>query len=171
MPRAPRPHVPMNKKTRRSRRPMLVGAAVSIALSLAAGDAAAETAITVYSDQARVMAMKGQPATAIVGNPMFADASIRPGMIVIHGRHFGTTNIVVLDNAGNELADFQVTVVQSPATRVTIYQAGGPITYTCGSNCETTLEVGDAPEQFKRIQEAMSSKYGLATNASQMAKQ
>ena len=171
MSRAPGPHVPTNTKTGRSRHPMLVAAAVSIALSLGAGLAAAETAITIYSDQARVLPVKGQVATAIVGNPLFADASVRPGMIVVHGRHFGTTNVLVLDSAGNELANFEVTVQQSPNSRVTVFQAGGSTTYTCGSDCETTLEVGDAADQFKKIQEEMSTKYGLATNASQTAKQ
>ena len=171
MSRAPRPLMPLNTKTRRSRHLMLVGAVASIVLSLASGFAEAATAISVYSDQARILPIKGEPAIVIVGNPLFADASIRPGLIVINGRHFGTTNVLVLDGSGNEIANFEVTVVRNAAQSVTIYQTGGSVSYACSPNCESALEVGDAPEHFKQIQEDITSRMGLSESAAKLAKQ
>ncbi len=164
MSRATRPQPPVLRKTRPIRHLLLAGATLAIALAQAGDLAAAEKAITVYSDQAQVLTIKGQPATAIIGNPMYADASIQHGMIVLQGRHFGTTNLVVLDAAGKELANLLVTVQQTPSSRVTLFKAGGPFTYTCGgNNCEETLEVGDDALHFKDIGNQMKEKYGLAS--------
>jgi hypothetical protein len=171
MSRAPRHHAPVSiRKAPRPHRILLAGAAAAIGLVMGPGLATAETALTIYSDQARVLPVNGTPATAIVGNPMYADASIRQGMIVLQGRHFGTTNIVVLDAGGNELANFVVTVQQTPQSRVTVFKAGGAVTYTCADNCETTLEVGDETEHFKVVQTEMAAKYGMAIGETQASK-
>ncbi len=168
---AERPLSPVRKTPRHLLHVSLAGVAIALAATLGSGLAAADqTPITVYSDQARVLPIHGAPATAIVGNPMFADAKVRPGMIVLQGRHFGTTNVLVLDASGKELANYQVTVQQTPNARVTIFQAGGTVTYTCANNCETTLEVGDATGHFDEIQKEMTAKYGMATGANQAAK-
>ena len=164
MSRATRPQSPVFRKTRHIHRLFLAGATLAIALAQAGDLAAAQKAIVIYSDQARVLPITGQPTTAIIGNPMYADVSIREGMIVLQGRHFGTTNLVVLDADGKELANLLVTVQQTPTARVTVFKAGGPYTYTCGGdNCETTLEVGDDKEHFADIEKEMSGKYGLAS--------
>jgi len=166
MPRAARPHSPV-LPGRHIRHISLAGAllAATLATSVAPAAAADQKVITIYSDQAKVMSVKGRPKIAIVGNPMYTDAKIDQGLLVLQGRHFGTTNVVVLDAEGNELADYQVTVQQTPHARVTVYQAGGPVTFTCGHVCETTLEVGDAPAHFGEIQKEMAAKYKLATGA------
>jgi len=152
---------------RRPQRALLAGAAAMIAVLAGSGLAMAETAVTIFSDQARVLTVKGKPAVAIVGNPLYADASIREGMIVLQGRHFGTTNLVVIDADGNELANFVVTVQQTPTSRVTVYNGSGAYTYTCAdNNCETTLEVGDELTHFKAIQVQMDDKNKLANGSS-----
>ena len=163
MSRATRPQSPVFRKTRHIHRLLLAGATLAIVMAQAGDLAAAEKSITIYSDQAQVLPIKGEPATAIIGNPMYADASISQGMIVLQGRHFGTTNLVVLDSHGKELANLLVTVQQTPASRVTVFNGGGPYTYTCGGdNCETTLEVGDQKDHFQDIQTEMAGKYGMA---------
>ncbi len=163
MSRATRPISPVFKKTRHIHQLLLAGATMAIALAQAGDLAAAEKAITIYSDQAQVLKLHGLPATAIIGNPMYADVSIREGMIVLQGRHFGTTNLLVLDAAGKELVNLLVTVQQTPDSRVTVFMGGGPVTYTCGDNCEMTLEVGDDPAHFGVIEKEMQSKYGIAS--------
>ena len=163
MSRATRPQSPVFKKTRRIHHLLLAGATMAIALAQAGDLVAGEKAIVIYSDQAQVLPVKGQPAAAIIGNPMYADASIRQGMIVLQGRHFGTTNLVVLDSNGKELANLLVTVQQTPTARVTMFKAGDPFTYTCGgNNCETTLEVGDEKGHFEIIQKQMAGKFEQA---------
>lgn len=167
MPRAPWPcaHI---METLRPRRLSLVGAAV-VALALLGGPAQADTAITVKADQARVLPIRGEPATVIVGNPLLAEASVRPGLVVIHGRHYGTTNVVVLDSEGNELGSFEVTVVRAAAQNVTLIQAGAVASYSCAPSCETTLEIGDSAAHFEDVQKSITSRLGLSTAASKLA--
>lgn len=162
MPRAARPYSPVHP-SRRLRQFSVAGMLMAAALATSIASAAAgQKVISIYSDQAKVLPIEGRPTIAIVGNPMYTDAKIDQGLLILQGRHFGTTNVVVIDAEGHELADYQVTVQQTPHARVTVYQAGGPMTFTCGQSCETTLEVGDAPGHFNEIQKEMNSKYKLA---------
>jgi hypothetical protein len=107
--------------------------------------AAAQSAssVTVKADQATLVAIAGDPATVVVGNSLFADVSMKQGMIVIHGRHFGTTNVIVLDQEGTQLASFEVNVVRGGSQNVTIYKAGSAFSYLCAPACESALQVGD----------------------------
>jgi len=167
MSRATRPQSQVFRKTRSIHGLLLAGATMAVALAQTGGVNAAEKQIVIYSDQAQVLKVNGEPATAIVGNPMYADASVQRGMIVLQGRHFGTTNLVVLDARGKELTNLLVTVQQTPTSRVTMFKAGESFTYTCGSdNCETTLEVGDNKDHFANIEKEMSGKYGMAAQES-----
>src|SRR6185295_16428440 len=57
---------------------------------------AAEKSVTVFADQAKVLNVPGRPSSVIVGNPMIADVSLQGEVMAVHGRHFGTTNVIVL---------------------------------------------------------------------------
>jgi len=165
MPRAARPHSPVYP-SRRLRHFSVAGMLMAAALATSAAPAAAgQKAITIYSDQAKVLPITGKPRIAIVGNPIYTDAKIDQGLLVLQGRHFGTTNVVVIDANGKELADYQVTVQQTPNARVSLYQAGGRVSFTCGHSCETTLEVGDALEHYIAVQKEMQTKLKLVKSS------
>src|SRR5262245_57560962 len=87
----------------------LIAALVNISLVTAA---AAESDITVYADQAKILKLNGRPASVVIGNPMIADVSIQGEVLAVHGRHFGNTNLIILDHQGNELAALLVNVVR-----------------------------------------------------------
>jgi Flp pilus assembly secretin CpaC len=133
--------------------------------------AAAEsaTSITVKADQARLLALAGDPATVVVGNPLFADVSIKQGMIVIHGRHFGTTNVIALDKNGAHLADFELHVVRGGSQNVTVYKAGSTFSYLCAPNCESALQVGDNSDYYGSINSSVQQKLQLSTGASKLS--
>ncbi|MGE0212389.1 MAG: pilus assembly protein N-terminal domain-containing protein [Parvibaculaceae bacterium] len=139
-------------------------AASAAALNLPAS--AAETSVTVKADQARIVPVKGEPATVVIGNPLFAEVTVSEGMILIHGRQFGTTNVLVLDNAGNTLSEFELNVVRGGSRNVTVYKGGSSYSYLCAPSCESTLQVGDNTEYFGAVNSAISTKNGLATGAS-----
>lgn len=151
-----------------------LGAAVVLPIGLALVQlaaveaAAAATSVTVKADQARVVAVAGDPALVVVGNPLYADVSIQQGMIVIHGRHFGTTNVLVLDQSGNELANFELHVMRGGNQNITIYKAGSPFSYLCAPGCESALQVGDNLDYYKAINEEITGKLGLSTGASKL---
>lgn len=144
----------------------LIAASAAILQAAAAPARAAETNVTVKADQARVIPIRGEPATVVIGNPLFAEVTVGEGMIVIHGRQFGTTNVMVLDNAGNTLTDFELNVVRGGGQNVTVYKGGSSYSYLCAPACESTLQVGDNTDYFGAVNSAINAKNGLATGAS-----
>jgi hypothetical protein len=132
--------------------------------------AAAQSAssVTVKADQATLVALAGDPATVVVGNSLFADVSMQQGMIVIHGRHFGTTNVIVLDQEGTELVNFELNVVRGGSQNVTIYKGGSAFSYLCAPACESALQVGDNADYYDSINTGVSQKLQLSTGASKL---
>lgn len=146
------------------------GVALMAACWLAVAPAQAENMITVEADRAKVVSIAGSPSAVIVGNPTYADVSVRNGQIVIHGRHFGSTNIIVLDADGNQLANLEVAVERRRPGAVVIYKAGMKNSYNCSPNCESVLEVGDAPGYFEDlVQKQMNNKSVVAQSAAKLS--
>ena len=82
----------------------------SLPASLAASPAAAEP-IAVIVDRAKVMRISRPADIVIIGNPAIADATIQDNQtLIITGRSFGTTNLIVLDADGQAIADEIITV-------------------------------------------------------------
>src|SRR5262245_56079562 len=98
-------------------------AAVIAAWSSAAALAAAD--VVVMNDQAKLVSISGGvPATVVVGNPNIADVTVQGDQVFVHGRNFGTTNMIVLDREGNQLAAFDVTVMVGGTNNVAVYKGG-----------------------------------------------
>jgi hypothetical protein len=166
--------MPSQTTNRASRLFMRLGVALAIPLWAVAGQspvAAAQsaTSITVKADQATLVAISGDPATVVVGNSLFADVSMKQGMIVIHGRHFGTTNVIVLDQEGAQLASFEVNVVRGGSQNVTIYKAGSAFSYLCAPACESALQVGDDADYYGSINSGVSQKLQLSAGAGKLS--
>ena len=104
--------------------PMRSIAALLVGFLLAGGPALAETTdpISVKVNMARILRISAPAATVIIGNPGVADITIQdPQTLVLTGRSYGQTNLIVLDSAGNPVADTIVSVVQAPGDLVTVY--------------------------------------------------
>jgi hypothetical protein len=121
--------------------------------------------ITVGADHARIVAVAGTPSAVIVGNPLFADVSVQQGVIIVHGRNFGATNVIVLDIDGNQLASFDVNVTNAGERIVSVYKAGQAWSSVCAPVCEYTLTTGEDQEWFKVLNEQHSSKASQSAGA------
>jgi hypothetical protein len=121
--------------------------------------------ITVGVDHARIVAVAGTPSAVIVGNPLFADVSVQQGVIIVHGRNFGATNVIVLDIDGNQLASFDVNVTNAGERIVSVYKAGQAWSSVCAPVCEYTLTTGEDQEWFKVLNEQHSSKASQSAGA------
>lgn len=137
---------------------------VGLVASLASG-AHAGTNVALPIDYAKVVSVAGTPSSIIVGNPTFADVSVQDGKLVLFGKAAGSTNIIVLDTDGNQLANFDVTVTSGGDNNLTIYKMGERASAVCAPNCEYTPKVGDNSEFFKSINDAISNRSGQATQA------
>ena len=106
--------------------------------------AADADAISVKVNMARILRISSPAATVIVGNPGVADVTIQdPQTLVLTGRSFGQTNLIILDSIGNPIADTIVEVIQAQADLVTVYQGTAKTTVVCSPVCQPTIMVGD----------------------------
>ena len=121
--------------------------------------------ITVGADHATIVSVAGTPSAVVVGNPLFADVSVQQGVIIVHGRNFGATNVIVLDIDGNQLASFDVNVTNADGRSVSVYKAGQAWSSVCAPMCEYTLSTGEDQEWFKVLNEQHTSKASQSAGA------
>lgn len=117
--------------------------AVSLCLcSMALGNfstamAADQQLLRVFMNHARVLKLDRPVAKVIVGNAEVADATVAdPKTIVLTGRAFGTTNLVLLDEEGNAIADERILVSIDEGNTVRVYRQTDRSVLSCTPNCE-----------------------------------
>ena len=122
-----------------------IGLALVIAPIVAPAIAlAADAPINVNVNMARILRINAPAATVIVGNPGIADVLIQdPQTLVLTGKSYGQTNLIVLDAAGEPIADTLIEVVQMQAGSLTVYQGQARTTLACAPVCQATVTMGD----------------------------
>lgn len=117
-----------------------------IALAALAGStmpsfAEEEDLLRVFMNQARVLRLDRPVSKVIVGNANVADATVAdPTTIVLTGRSFGTTNLVLLDSEGNAIADERVLVSIDEGNTVRVFRQTDRAILSCTPNCEQHAE-------------------------------
>lgn len=100
--------------------------------------------INVNVNMARVLRISSPAATVIVGNPGIADVTIQdPMTLILTGKSYGQTNLIVLDSRGEPIADTMVEVVQMQAGLTTVYQGLARTTMSCAPVCQPMVMLGD----------------------------
>lgn len=100
-----------------------------------------EDMLRVYMDQARILKLDRDVSKVIVGNADVADVTVAdPRTIVLTGRSYGATNVVLLDAVGNAILDERVLVSVDEANTVRIYKQTERAVLSCAPNCETHIE-------------------------------
>ena len=128
---------------RRLMKPIVPAALAACALLVAAAPASAE-AIRVFVNQARVVKLARPADTIIVGNPQIADAAVQDAStVVLTGKGFGVTNLVILDRDGAAIVDEQVVVSRASANAVNIYRRAQLEALSCSPYCEAQAETGN----------------------------
>ena len=119
--------------------------ALAIGLALPMPIQAQEGApVSVNVNMARVLRISAPAATVIVGNPGIADVTIQdPLTLILTGKSYGQTNLIVLNAAGEPVADTLVEVVQMQAGILTVYQGQARTTLACAPVCQPVLMMGD----------------------------
>lgn len=115
--------------------------AVLAVTSTLAAPAFAGSGINVIMNQAKIVRLSRAADTIVVGNPAIADASVQDATtIVLTGKGFGVTNLVVLDRDGSPIIDEQVTVARDEASSVRIYRRSDVQTMSCTPYCESSYK-------------------------------
>ena len=125
----------------------MFAAALALGVSLASSAYAVDGApIDVNVNMARVLRISGAAATVIVGNPGIADVTIQdPQTLILTGKSYGQTNLIVLDSRGEPVADTLVEVVQMQAGVTTIYNGLARQSVACAPVCQPIIMMGDDP--------------------------
>ena len=93
--------------------------------------------IRVFMNHARVLKLDRAVAKVIIGNSDVADATVADSKtIVLTGRSFGTTNLVLLDSTGNAILDERVLVSIDEGNTVRVFRQTDRSVYSCTPNCE-----------------------------------
>ncbi len=128
--------------------------------------------LTVTMDQARIMRMPPRVATLVIGNPLIADATVQAGgLMVLTGKAIGSTNLIALDNRGEQLMSVQIRVRPQNDSVVQVYRGVERETYSCTPTCERTMAIGDSKAFFdtalgqSRARDGAASSRGAAAAA------
>ena len=134
-------------------RPLRLCAATALLLAAAPAHAESEL-ISVDADQARILRMPPGASTIVIGNPLIADATLQGGnILVLTGKGYGTTNLLVLDRGGRVILDRMV-LVETPKSNdlVVVYRGTKRESYSCSPECGPRLTLGDDVEFFDLAQ-------------------
>jgi Flp pilus assembly secretin CpaC len=120
--------------------------------------------VSVAVDRAKVMRVSRPADIVIVGNPAIADATVRDNQtLIITGRSFGSTNLIVLDAEGQAIAEEIVTVTQPDDGLVTVFRRASRQTYSCTPQCAPTLTIGDSDSVFNAVNSQIQAHGDLSS--------
>lgn len=101
-------------------------------------------ALTVTIDQAQRLTISRPAKDVIVGNPALVDVAILDEHhLLLTGKAYGMTNLVVTDPLGREILQRQMVVQAPEQNRVTVYRGAEASSYACAGKCERAA--GEAP--------------------------
>lgn len=122
------------KSLNRSLRALAIAGLSCAAISSAA---VAEDTITVELDYARVIKLDRPVSRVIIGNSDIADAAVSDAQtIILTGKKFGTTNLVILDTDGSAIVDERILVSLESKNTLQIYRQADRQIMSCTPNCE-----------------------------------
>lgn len=146
--------------------PAILAAALAALAPTLASAAGKGSRIEVSVDQARVLKIDRQAETVIIGNPSIVDVTVHDSeTLVLTGRSYGITNLVILDREGASIIDEQVFVKSFEDSTVRIYRQAERTTYSCSPECEPTVTIGDNQLSFGAAAGQFETRQAMAAGA------
>ncbi|WP_026784502.1 pilus assembly protein N-terminal domain-containing protein [Pleomorphomonas koreensis] len=150
-------------------RSILLAVALAAPVLAPAAGLAADT-VKVELDQARIYRLAAPASTIIIGNPAIADATLQDAQtLIVTGRAYGQTNLIVLDEQGETVTDAQLAVVAASENLVTVYKGAKRLSLSCLPDCQPTAVPGDAPDHFSGILGQVSAHNGAGSSSTATA--
>jgi Flp pilus assembly secretin CpaC len=121
-----------------------VAAGVLLMAAFCGVSIAAEESIQLVTNQARILRLARPADTVVIGNPEIADAVVQDSKtVVLTGKGFGVTNIVVMDAEGRAILDNPIIVGRDDAKITRVYRRVNVQMLSCTPFCENAYR-GDA---------------------------
>jgi hypothetical protein len=127
----------------------------------------AMTDLVVRFDHSHLLELSRPASEVIVGNPVIADVQVQSGTtLIVTGKTFGVTNLIILDAERKKIAEHRVMVVRDDARSVTLWRSTARQSYNCapGQPCNPSLVIGDDEKYFGRVQSAAKGKIGFSAS-------
>ena len=74
-----------------------------------------------------------------------------PQTLVLTGKSFGRTNMIILDGRGDPIADTVVEVTQLSSDTVTMFMGAQRTSLSCAPTCQPTIMLGDDPSYTSTV--------------------
>jgi len=134
---------------------------------LAASTPAWADSMTLQLDHSARIALPGAASNVFVGNSSIADVVVvdRRNLVVV-GRGYGVTNVLVVDGGGRTIFNREVTVSSSDVGRMTLYRATASQNFACAPNCERTPMPGEHGSDYQPYDQAYTQYQGRADKGS-----
>jgi len=121
--------------------------------------------VTVNANMARILRINAPAATVIIGNPAVADVTIQdPQTLILTGRSYGRTNMIILDSNGDPIADTVVEVAQLKSDTVTIFSGAQRTSVACAPSCQPVIMLGDDMSYTSNVIASSTLVDGAASN-------
>ena len=131
----------------------------ALVFGLALTPAAAADPFKVKVDQTVTLKLNAPANSVVVGNATVADVSVHDARtLLVTGKAFGSTNLTVLDRAGNTIYTNMLNVGGEDDNGLTIVRGTGTYSYSCVDKCRPTPMVGDAPNHFQDVMSTVTAK-------------
>lgn len=120
-----------------------ISAILALSFAVAMPALAMETVI-VALDRAKMVKVPSGTQTMVIGNPLVADVTLLKGndTMVLTGRSFGSTNLILLDASGTPIAESLVEVTDAPGA-LTVQRGNSRESYSCTPRCAPAIALGD----------------------------
>ena len=137
------------------------------ALAILFAQGAQATDLTLAADQARIIKLDNPAASVVVGNPFIADITFENDQtVLVFGKGAGVTNLIFMNDAGEAVANYTVSVVGAPGNMVTFSRGASQRTLGCaGRRCDAMLMIGDDAEYFNIVRTQIEDKSALSSEA------
>jgi hypothetical protein len=127
--------------------------------------AANAAGMRIVIDEAEILTLTRPAASIIIGNPSVAGVSVEnPTTLVVTGRSYGLTNLMVLDGHGRAIFSGDVVVADRSNGVLTLVRGNqnGQRTFVCAPRCTPMPDIGDDQEQFEKLQTQTAGRAAAA---------
>jgi hypothetical protein len=104
---------------------------------------AAAEGLDVPLSETRPLSLPGSASDVLIGDAAIADVTVVDHHhLLVHGKAFGRTNLVVMDAAGRTVFSGAIIVGASDEDHVSVFRGVQQSEYSCGSRCERISGTG-----------------------------
>lgn len=145
---------------------LVVASVVGFHAPAASAAPADDRAIRVDIDYARIVKIPQGAQTLVIGNPLVADVTMLKNsqLMVITGKSFGSTNLIVLDRSGAQVGESIVTVVPSD-DKVVVQRGLHRESFSCNPKCAKAVDLADDVQYMNATIEAVRAHDTAASSA------